>query len=405
MRLDLNDPLPSLETRRGKGMGSIDNKSKGYQLLAAVLDPTELATGAPVAGISLTGPKLELYKHILETFQGLSSQFYRDGGFIDEPETYTAEKQKDIFAVIDRMGRNIYDLFQTQKENAVRSWLAKLLNPYVSVRPMQPVTVITNDFSIPWFWLKTERAGPFLCEVCPLGMQELSAAIPAQWRQSRPGRGEKSYDALVLKGDSNLPFIEEELISLKRALTDPKHGEEGKDIQRLFNIKAAEKRDDLPSLNRRRQSTYRLIHFIGNYAGEELVLDGKPLHIDFIRQILNGSLVVLDGCSSVHEQDPWGDIMELSAVHTDAGALGCIMTALPVKHDPIISDILWGEFYGSLRRGGGVVGEALLNARLALKNHLQQTNSPNPAWATYQLIGSPTVQFSDGEEERPDEWN
>ena len=405
MRLDLNDPLPSLETRRGKGMGSIDTSSKGYQLLAAVLDPMELATGAPVAGISLTGPKLELYRHILEAFREMSMQFYRDGGFIDEPESYTSEKQKEIFNGIDRIGRNIFDLFQTKKENPVLAWLTKVLNPYVSVRSMRPVTVITNDFSIPWFWLKRERGSPFLCEVCPLGMQELSAAIPAVGHQSSPGRSEKNYDALVLKGDNNLPFLNEELMNLRKALTEPKHGAEGKDIQRSFNITAAERRDDLPSVNRRQKSTYRLIHFVGGYAGEELELDGKPLHLDFIRQILNGSLVVLDGCSSVHEQDPWGDIMELSAVHTDEGALGCIMTALPVKHDPIVSEILWSEFYGSLRRGSGSVGEALLNARLALKNHFQEINSPNPAWATYQLIGSPAVQFSDGEEERDDEWN
>ena len=402
MRLDLNDPLHSLETRQSKGTGFLSVNSKGYQLLAAVLDPMELSTGAPVAGISLTGEKLESYKHIRDGFQNISLQYYRDGGFIDNPETYTGEKKKEILGEINRVGRNIFDLFQTEKDNPVLAWLQKLLNPYAA-RSTRPVTVITNDFAIPWFWLKRERSGPLLCEVCPLGIQQLSAAIPSEWHQTRPGRREKSYEALVLKGDSKLPFLDDELINLRKVLTDLPHGEQGQLIQRNFNIQAADNRDDLPM--NRRKSTYRLVHFIGNYAGEEFVFNGKPLHIDAIRQILKGSLVVLDGCSSIHEQDPWGDIMELAAVHVHEGALGTILTALPVKHDPIVSEILWGEFYGSLRRGDGAVGEALLNARLALKNHFQEIDSPNPAWATYQLIGSPAVQFSDGEEERADEWN
>lgn len=405
MRLDLNDPLHSLETRQGEGTRSPEASNKGYQLLAAVLDPSELSTGAPVAGISLTGPKLDSYTHILESFQRISTQFYREGGFIDEPESYTNEKQREILEDIARVGRNIFDLFQTEKENPVRAWLAKLLDPYVAVRSVRPVTIITNDFAVPWFWLKRERYGPFLCEVCPLGIQQLSAAIPAEGNRSQPGRKDKIYDALVLKGGGNLPFLDEELDNLKKALTGPKHGSEAQDIERLFNTQCAGKLDDIPTWNRRQKSSYRLVHFTGHYSSDELILGDKSLPINFLRQILNGSLLVLDGCSSGREPDAWADVMGLTSGLLNEGTLGCVVTALPVKHDPIISEVLWGEFYGSLRRGAGTIGEALLNARLALKSHFQDTGSANPAWATYQLIGSPMVQFRDGEEERDDEWS
>ncbi len=100
MRLGLGDPLRSLETL-WKGASSPNKDSlEGYQLLAAILDPAELSTGAPVAGISLIGEKLDLYNDILDNVHQISDQFYSKGGFIDCPESYDSEHQREILEEI-----------------------------------------------------------------------------------------------------------------------------------------------------------------------------------------------------------------------------------------------------------------------------------------------------------------
>ena len=408
MRLDLDDKSPLHSHVDGQNGGlRILEKDKHYQLLATVLDSSDRATSAPIACIDLSGSKREAYNYVLRSLRRILDRFYLPCCFVDLPETYTNDQQTIVNDEIARVGRGIYELFQTDPDNPVRAWLAKLLEPVSEItrdeRAFQPVTIITNDFAIPWFWLKRERYGPFLCEVCPVGMQQLSAAAGrSEAHKSQPGRRDKSYEAVLVKGSSNLPFLDEELRHITATMSESSlvsypSGRTEKYFDRAFTTRQVERRDDIPSLSRRLASKFRVVHFSGHYSGEELLLGGKPMPTNFLQHILKGSLLVLDGCSSASELDAWTDVESLTSTLINEGALGCIVTVLPVKHDPIVGKVLWQKFYLDLRRGAGNVGEALLNARLALRDHLNAIGSKNPAWLAYQLIGSPAVQFEDGE--------
>lgn len=121
--------------------------------------------------------------------------------------------------------------------------------------------------------------------------------------------------------------------------------------------------------------------------------------ISLLYPVLSGSLLVLDGCNSATKLDAWADVEGLTSSLINKGALGCVVTVLPVKNDPIVSRVLWGAFYRELRRASSTVGQALAKARLELRDHFVAIGSSNPAWAVYQLIGSPAVQLCDEEDE------
>jgi hypothetical protein len=124
---------------------------------------------------------------------------------------------------------------------------------------------------------------------------------------------------------------------------------------------------------------------------------GGALKQSFLNFVLNDSLLVLDGYRSECGVSGWPDLANVtSALVSNGGALGCVVPVLPVKDDPIVAKILWGTLYPELRRGASTIGQALANARNTLKNQFEN----NPAWAAYQLIGSPAGQlcFDDDEE-------
>jgi hypothetical protein len=403
MRLDLNDRNP-LHARRGQEGQEVQllDKGKTYHLLAAVLDPTHRATSAPVTGIELTGSKLETYNKVLREFQEISARFYRPGGFIDAPESYTEDRQGEVLDAMASVGCLIHDLFPTK--NSVRDWLDKLLesNDATRARPLQPVTIITNDFNVPWFWLKGERTGPFLCEVCSLGLLQLSSASRSgEAHHTQPGRIDKTYEALLINGSTSLPFLDEEFDTITTLLQDS-----DRRAVRVFKARRANTVDDIMSLCRKYaedhlRRNFRIVHFSGHYSGEDLLLGGETVPQYIIEPVLNGSLLVLDGCSSAHGLKAWTDVEGLtSALINKGGALGCVVTVLPVKDDPIVGAILWEAFYRDLRRGASTVGQALVRARIALRKHFDAIGSRNPVWATYQLIGSPAVQLVDEDDER-----
>lgn len=406
MCLDLTDPNPlrSRSGPQGKDIRFLD-ENKPYQLLVAVLDPTQRSTSAPVMGITLTGRKLKHYNSVLKSFQDISARFYNDQGFIEVPESYTEERKEEVLDAMSNLGRDIYDLFQIEsgKPNPIRDWLDRLLGPSdvgrVRQRPIKPVTVLTNDFGIPWFWLKREKNSPFFCEVCSLGMLQLSAVGRAtEMQQAPPGQKDKTYEALLIKGSTNLPFQDEELYMITTLLSDQVRGyartfeahlaQTQADIWRLLEMEKANLIDD-----------FRIVHFSGHYSGEKLLLGGSHLPVSFLHDMLIGSLLVLDGCNSVSKLDAWADVEGLTSSLINNGALGCVVTVLPVKHDPIVNKILWGAFYRELRLSSSTVGQALAKARSELRDHFAAIGSKNPAWAVYQLIGSPAVQLCDEEDE------
>lgn len=401
MCLDLTDPNPLAPRNR---LLLDESPDKPYQLLAAVLDPTHRATSAPVKGIALTGDKKRTYNSILRQFQKISETFYNKNGFVDHPETYTNERQAEVEDAMSAVGRDIYDLFQTDDggPNPIRDWLDRLLGARHSgatrQRPIRPVTILSNDFGIPWFWLKRERTTSFLCEVCSLGLLQLSAVRAAEIHQAPPGQQDKTYDALLIRGSNNLPFDNEELNMIRALVSEPDQR-----AARSFTASLAETEEDIWHLLRLGEAKllddFRIVHFSGHYSGEELLLSGEPLPIAVLEKMLSGSLLVLDGCSSGSNLDAWADVEGLTSSLINKGALGCVVTVLPVKHDPIVSKVLWGTFYGELRRGSSTVGQALAQARNKLRDHFAAIGSRNPAWAVYQLIGSPAVQLCDVEDE------
>jgi hypothetical protein len=406
MCLDLKDPNP-LRSRSGQQAFLEDDDSR-YQLLVAVLDPAQRSTSAPVMGIKLNEKKRGTYNSIIRQFQEISARFYGEDGFIKEPTAYTDAMQKDVMRAMSSAGRDIYDLFQTGDEVpylrlAIRDWLDRLLGSTDSVRtrqrPIKPVTVLTNDFGIPWFWLKRERTGPFLCEVCSLGLLQLSAVDRATGEQQAPaGQRDKTYEALLIQGSNKLPLLDEELDMIAGLLSDPDRG-----AARSFTAQKAHAPGDIYGLQGRGELSllddFRIVHFSGHYSAQTLDVAEGPVAISALYPVLNGALLVLDGSSSGDKPDAWGDTERLTSSLINKGALGCIVTALPIKHDPIVSKVLWGSFYRELRRGASTVGQALAKARLELRDHFVATGSGNPAWALYQLIGSPAVQLCDEEDE------
>ncbi|HJQ25463.1 MAG TPA: CHAT domain-containing protein [Blastocatellia bacterium] len=403
MCLDLKNPNPLRS--RSESQVSLEEVEGRYQLLVAVCDPANPSTSAPVMAFPLTLQKLKAYNDVLKRFHKISARFYGEGGFVDDPSTYTDEQQEAVLNAMSEVGTDIYDFFQTDAEtpNPIRKWLDKLLGPSnafrVRQRPTKPVTILTNDFGIPWFWLKRDKQNPFLCEVCSLGLLQLSAVDRAGDHQAPPGQRDKTYEALLIKGSTTLPFQDEELNNIATLLS-----ETDRRLTRAFIAHRAATRDDFWQLldlgKKRLLDDFRIIHFSGHYSSEKLLLSGGQLPVSLLHDMLGGSLLVLDGCSSASKLDAWADIEGLTSSLINEGALGCVVTVLPVKHDPIVSNVLWGAFYRELRLGSSTVGQALAKARGALRDHFETIGSHNPAWAVYQLIGSPAVQLCDeGDEE------
>jgi hypothetical protein len=408
LRLDLKAPQQLL---RGGPQGEPVQflvEGKQYHLLAGVLDPTNRSSGAPVTLIELTGGKLKIYNDVLRGFQEISQKFYGKSGFIAQPESYTSDRQEEVYNKISEVGRLISELFQdddpSKKERRpIRDWLDKLLHsdPAYKDQKTQSVTIVTNDLNVPWFWLKRQKYGPFLCEVCPLGLLQLSAGS-GELDTPQVIRRDKTYGALVIDGTTNLPFAEEELGAISGFLGDATRWSK----VRTFKPHRANGFDEIRKIRLeygrdRFLSDFRIIHFSGYYDQETLLLKDEKVGWEDLRNVLPGSLLVLDGASCADDFGAWTDVLGLtSSLINEGQALGCLVNVLPVKDDPISSRVLWEAFYWELRRGTNTIAHALFKARQKLRDHFEDTGSKNPAWVFYQFMGSAAVQLCDDEDER-----
>jgi hypothetical protein len=407
LRLDLKTPQQVLP---GEGAPH-DNvqflvEGKQYHLLAGVLDPSDpRSSGAPITLIELADEKLKTYNAILRDFHKISQKFYRQGGFIEKPQSYSQDEQEDLAEQISDIGCLIYDLFEDEdpsrkERRPIRDWLGKVLHS--EGRRTQTVTIVTNDLNIPWFWLKRQKYGRFLCEVCPLGLLQLSAG--ARMESPDRVRSASCFRALVIEGAANLPFVGTELDAISGFL-----GSSNKRLPRTFEPHRVTGVDDIRSLHKsyRKQQLldeFRIIHFSGDFDREAMILKGESLDWDDLHSfnLLRGALLVLDGLSRAAGSGAWSDVQALTSVLINEWqTMGCIVSVLPVKDDPIISRVFWGAFYKELRLGSSTVAQALLKARGVLRDHFEAIGSKNPAWAFYQLMGSAAVQLCD-EEGEPD---
>lgn len=401
LRLDLKARQPLL-TRVGQQGETVQILQEGSHLLAGILDPTNRSRGAPVTDIELIGGKLKTYNKVLTGFQEISRRYYDDGGFIEKPESYNSDQQEEVLERISAVGHLIYDLFedddpQRKERRPIRDWLGKLLHsdPDNKDRPTQPVTIVTNDLNVPWFWLKRLKYGPSLCEVCPLGLLQLSAGSGEF--ETRRGAKRKNYNALLINGTTGLPFVAEELDTIGKSL-----GDSHKFAQLNFTAHGINAIDDITKLRRppyRKEqliSDFRVVHFSGQYDRENMFIGDESLDWDDLLPILSGSLLVLDGASRSSSFESWTDVEALTSTFINERQVsGCVVSVLPVKDDPIVSKILWGTFYQQLRYGSSTIAQALFKARQALREHFETTASKNPSWLFYQLMGSAAVQLCD----------
>jgi hypothetical protein len=117
-----------------------------------------------------------------------------------------------------------------------------------------------------------------------------------------------------------------------------------------------------------------------------------------MQPFVQNSILILDGCSSAKGLNAWSDLNSLTSRLINEGkALGCIVTNLPVKHDPIAGKELWETFYKELRENNSSIGLALVTARRKLKKFYESLGSQDPSWLFYHLIGRPSIKLHEEE--------
>lgn len=396
MHLDRDQKDNPLYTRPHGQRLEVDGR---YSFFTAVVDQTHRSTSAPAGIIQLDGETREHYNEILDRVAKLSGRLE---GFIDAPEAYDGEQQYKAYREISEMGQKILALFP--KGSPVRRWLGDLLRD--DKKYWRNVTIITNDFNVPWYWIKLSLDDPFLCEVCSLGVLHLSAAavgrqIMSQGEQSAVQ--DRPYEALLIKGVNDLPFLGDELDEIAERLKDRPRASRSM-VQLDFKVRRAatvsairdlfDEEDD-PEV----ESNIRIVHFSGRYNDEFILIDEAKTRWHHLEPILKRALVVLDGYSKNRGPVALDDVEKLTLKIMNRGAVGCVATMIPVKHDPIVSKIFWESFYHTLR-SKKTVGEALVTARRTLRAHFASASSPyTPTWLAYQLIGSPAAQLCDEDEQ------
>jgi hypothetical protein len=317
-------------------------------------------------------------------FDSISQQYCRSDGFVNRPDSYTGASQRQVLYDMDNLGRTIWDIFQGLS-HPVRAWLDELLKSN-DERAQQPVTILTNDFSIPWFWLKRTIADPFLCEVCALGLLQFAPVNQAVAKAgaSRSRRG-AAYDAMLINGLPHHPFVKGELDKVKEFLEKPTRN------AMSFKTHYVDSNSELHRLrsecgDKRLINDFKIVHFCGQYSKDMLCVNGGALEESFLNFVLCDALLVLDGYSSGDGASAWPLVASVtSALVNNGGALGCVVPVLPVKEDPVVAKVLWGSLYQELRWGAITIGQALVKTRFVLKSQFEN----NPAWAAYQLIGAP----------------
>jgi hypothetical protein len=407
IRLDFDAAHPTRPLRHEGGRDDLPymDENKTYFYLAGVLQPSDRSTSAPLSVIQFDArdakhrAKLRSYNNTLKRLGEINDLYFGDSGFVAQPHTYNQAAKKNIVEKINAIGQSIYGILKGTEDNrALGLWLDRMLGADIE-RGNDNVTIITNDFSIPWYWVKSEIDGPFLCQIYPVGMLQLtSMASTAEsdlfWRRKIVEDGEL-YKVLVINGASDLPLSADEVANVRAAL----EGDLGR--VRKFEVDQASTNIDLMRIREKYHNEqgrlieqFKIVHFTGHYEEKSLRIGDQPIIDSLIDKIIDGSVLVLDGCSSSRGLKGWRDLDTVTDHLMYLGALGCVVTVLPVKQDPIITRVVWGEFYRQLRLGASL-GQALSEARLQLKEHFDSLGAHDPTWLLYQLVGNPSVALLD----------
>ena len=378
-------------------------------LIVGIVDSSKRSATTPMMHIPLVGSALRGYTRILERVEQLNQLYRETRGYLADPTLFGEEQKAAVLDTINTTGSQIYGLLQGDESNIIRDWLEKLFRETIAepeaMELAHHVTIVTNDFSIPWYWLKPVSQDRFLCEIASLGMLQLatySAGPQAEkddyWRKRV--EQENLYGALLINGSPELPFAKAELEAIRSELSREVL-EAGRRVPR-FEAEEVDSATQLALIRQKyrrgqRIERFRVVHFTGHYSSNELLLNGTPIdERDDLDKFIDRSVLVLDGCSSSQGLRAWTDMESVTARLIALGAIGCVATVLPVKNDPILAEVFWGTFYRELRVNQASIGQALGRARRILKEELDLMGSKNPAWILYQLIGNPSVElFSD----------
>lgn len=398
--------------------GAIDESGKFKEmkganatLVVGIVDPSIRSAMTPMMMIPVTGPTAKLYNKILKEVEKLNGLYRAEEGYLRNPASLNHAQSKLVMSSIKDIGHLIFDMMKSSEHSeAVCAWLDGLFRDYERRNPGRDettnhVTLITNDFSIPWYWLMTRDL--FLCEVVALGMLQLSS-YSAGYRGDADAAGrakvaqEQLYKALLINGSSDLPFALAELDAVTAGLGSG-NGDSGAAASHVVTEMVSTKTMLKTLWNRtkkgERVEQYRIVHFTGHYSSDALMIrDGNGQYEEIeaheeLDQFVDRSVLVLDGCSSSAGLRAWTDMDTVTARLIQAGAVGCVATALPLKNDPIIAEWFWSRFYQQLRLKEMSVGRALRNARATLKERLEELDIDNPAWLYYQLVGNPMVDL------------
>jgi hypothetical protein len=217
----------------------------------------------------------------------------------------------------------------------------------------------------------------------------------------------KPIKALIIDGDSKLPYFDWVLDKIKNELIKSiwRHSE-----SRPYEIEVARSAKEVTDLTLKHpkrgecEKLFKIVHFSGHYSENGLWANGQEIPEETMDRFVNNSVLILDGCSSAKNLKAWSDLNSLTSRLINEGkAIGCIVTNLPVKHDPIAGKILWGNFYRELRENNNSIGHALVTARRKLKKFYESLGSSDPSWLFYQLIGRPGIKLHE-EYETENEW-
>jgi len=387
-------------------------QSDDQQLMIGILDLSHKKTSTPMTALRLDGARKDNYNSALAGMNDILKYFYgheKDNkvGYINMPYSLNEENKKKIFKNIIDVGGEINALL-SRGDSPLKNWLENTLvsESNSKIRPHQNVTIITNEFAIPWFWINRGRHDFFLCETCALGMNQLELKSNLNLNQKNEGSFKDEFQkdidirALFINGSSELPFANEEVKRITEIIESCESSVIKKSLCRSLKVEKVSSINDLNKIvnsfncDKELIDQFKILHFSGHYSDENLMINENRINTErLLSPIIQNSLLILDGCSSSRSVSGWSGVGGITSQMINHGAIGCLATVLPVKNDPIIGSIFWKEFYRSFVFFQYPVGQSLLNARKKLRDHFRSLNSEDPTWLFYQLIGSPSTKM------------
>jgi hypothetical protein len=311
----------------------------------------------------------------------------------DEPGTST--EVVDLNAILSDVGDLMYRLV-----------LPEYVQDYLDDDKFRfSFTITTNDLELPWE-LMCYGDGKVLCLDRPVGRMPLGRARPRRPSAERQSARKTRFLLVYCDPDGRLVQARHEIETIRKALESeyrdrielnvwPDPAKKGGTTGRRLN-------DVL------RRAEYDVIHFAGHATFNPddadlsaLIMDDRvPFYAQKIRRLLKGQpLVFLNACESAtvaNEPDASRSsgllqrpVEGLAAAFVYGGALGCIGSLWPV-HDDSAADLAI-HFYKQVL-GGEMIGEALRQARIAVRNKPEY--KLDITWASFVLYGDPTFRLT-----------